>query len=160
MQFFVWPELMNYSKTAPFIFDVSSHKNVQIFGETLKLQVHSSLDAAMWAPQKNTYVPFMNFSLPVQTAVEVGLNKGTATLHFKDLRLDLKAQWDTNYLRVHRPSQRFAASTVRDRIVQSLSGKSLSFKLPTWPVGEGTSLRIESLQQTEGKDFELMLVPE
>lgn len=159
VQFFIWPELMKYSKSAKFNFDVYSNKDVEISGKGLQYQVKSQMYARMQAPKSGSYIPFMNFSLPFTSKVEVKLGNGKAQAKFANPNLGMSASYDASYVSRYSPSKRFSASTIRDRIIDGLWGQTVSMSLPKVPVAEGLSLQVKKLLTTDSADLVLQMAP-
>lgn len=159
VQFFIWPELMKYPKSSRFKFDVYSNKDIGIQGDGLRYQVKAPLYSKMMAPKENTYVPFMNFSMPFTSSVQLKVSGGQAQATFVNPTLSLSSSWDNVYVNRYNPSRRFSSNTIRDRIVSSLDGKTVSVALPKIPVAEGISLTIHKMLAPAGKDIVFQLVP-
>lgn len=159
VQFFVWPALMNFSKSTKFLFDVYSNKDVSISGQGLQYQVKSQMYARMQAPKSGSYIPFMNFSLPFSSKIEVKLNDGKAQAKFVNPTLGMSASYDSKYVAKYGPSTRFSTSTIRDRIVGGLWGQTVSMSIPKVPVAEGLSLQVKKLLTTKSADLVLQLAP-
>lgn len=158
-QFFVWPELMNYSKSAKFLFDLYSNKDPQIAGSGLNYKVNLNLLSRMQAPKGSSYVSFMNFVMPFSSNVALTVNSGVMTTSFSGVGLGLSPQWDASYVARYSPSQKFSSGTIRDRIVGSLEGQTVKMKLPKIPLTEGVLLRVESLKALSNSDLLLRLAP-
>ncbi len=159
VQFFIWPELMKYPKSSKFKFDVYSNKDINIQGEGLRYQVKAPLYSKMMAPKEGAYVPFMNFSLPFTSDVQLKVESGKAYATFENPTLSLSSSWDGAYVNKYSPSRRFSSSTVRDRILSSLDGKTVSVGLPNIPVTEGVALKINKMIAPKGKDIVFRLAP-
>lgn len=159
VQFFIWPELMNYSKSAKFMFDLYSDKDVQITGNGLQYSVKASMYAKMQAPKSGSYIPFMNFSLPFASKVTLKLDDGKVQAKFVNPTLGMTGTYDSTYISRYSPSRRFKSSTIRDRIIDSLWGQSVSMTLPEIPVAEGLSLQVNKLLTTDSSDLVLQLTP-
>ncbi|MGE5086537.1 MAG: hypothetical protein ACM3MG_09575 [Bacillota bacterium] len=158
-QFFVWPELMNYSKSALFKFDLYSNKDVQLTGSGLNYKVKMNLLSRMQAPRGNSYVNFMNFVMPFDSSVAFTVSSGAMTTSFSDVSLGLNAQWDPSYVANYSPSQRFSSGTIRDQIVGSLQGQTVKMNLPKIPLTSGVSLTVQSLKSLSNSDLLLRLAP-
>lgn len=159
VQFFVWPALMNFSKSAKFQFDVYSNKDVSISGQRLQYQVKNQLYARMQAPKSGKYVPFMNFSLPFTSLIDVKVSEGVAQAKFVNPSLGMVASFDDSYVARYRPSTRFSTSTIRDRIVGGLWGQTVRMTIPKIPVAEGLGLNVKKLLTTDSSDLVLQLTP-
>lgn len=158
-QFFIWPELMNYSKSAKFLFDVYSAKNPSVSGKGLQYNVSMNLLSRMQAPQNSSYVPFMNFTIPFSSQVSLGVSSGKASVAFKNVDLTLKYQWDQSYVNKYSPSTRFGASTIQSRILSSLEGQTTSFTLPAIPLMNDVNLKVNKAQTLSNSDLLLQLAP-
>ncbi|WP_235046077.1 hypothetical protein [Bdellovibrio bacteriovorus] len=159
VQLFIWPELMNYSKSAKFLFDLYSDKDVQITGKGLQYSVKTTMYAKMQAPKSGSYISFMNFTLPFNSKVTLKLDDGKVQAKFVNPTLGMTGVYDSTYISRYSPSRRFKSATIRDRIIDSLWGQSVSMTLPDIPVAEGLSLQVNKLLTTESSDLVLQLTP-
>jgi hypothetical protein len=148
IQFFVWPELMEYPKSSTFIFDLYSTKDVKLTGSGMSYSVNAPLSAIMYAPQSNKYVSFMNFSIPLTTKMNISVSNSKATSSFSSSSVGLSASWAKGY----NPSySRFSSSTIQSKIYSAIEGQSYSFTLPSIPVADGISLLIDkALKSSDG----------
>ncbi len=156
-QFFVWPELMNYSKSSQFLFDISSRKDVSVQGVGLKYELEGVFSTRMWAPRSGAYVPFMNFTTPLRMTLAMSTKQGKLSLQFGQVNLSLASKWDAEYLSRYSPSTRFSNSTIRNRIASSLEGMKTDVSLPTLPVVEGVNLKFDQVLSPTGEDLVIYL---
>jgi hypothetical protein len=158
-QFFVWPELRNYSKSAKFLFDLNSKKDFEVSGQGLQYSVKSTLQAKMWAPRSSGYVPFMNFTIPLTSKVQMSVNKGILQTKLPNPSLSIGYAWDADYVRKYNPSEKFAASTIRDKVQDNLWGETLTYKLPKVPLYGEVDLQIISIDVNSKSELNLHLTP-
>ncbi len=158
-QFFVWPELMNYSPSAKFLFDIYSNKDPKISGQGLQYQVNMNLLSKMQAPQSGKYVPFMNFVIPFSSKVNLAVADSKLNVSFLNTNLTLQYQWDASYVNRYGPSERFGASTIQSRLLAAIAGQTTTVTLPTIPVMNGVSLKIKKAQTLSNSDLLLQLAP-
>lgn len=158
-QFFVWPELMNFSKSAQFRFDVYSNKDVDLQGDGLIYQMKGNFLAKMQAPKGNSYVPFMNFTLPLTSKVQLKVDNGKAQATFVNPVLGLTPQWDSSYMSRYNPSTRFSSGTIRDRIVGAMWGTTVTVDVPAIPISSDLTLAIKKVLAPAGQDIVLQLAP-
>ncbi|QDK37798.1 hypothetical protein DOE51_09475 [Bdellovibrio sp. NC01] len=158
-QFFVWPELMNYSKSAKFLFDVYSNKDPKITGSGLQYQVNLNLLTKMQAPNNGNYVPFMNFTIPFASKVTMSVANSALKATFANTDMTLKYQWDSSYVNKFGPSQRFGASTIQGRILDAIDGQSTTVTLPAIPLTTGLSLKVNKAATLSNSDLLLQLAP-
>lgn len=156
-QFFVWPELMRFSKSTQFLFDVSSRKEIAIQGGGLKYRLESVLSTRMWAPRNGSYIPFMNFTTPLKMNLAMSVNQGKLSVQFNQVNLSLSSKWDAEYLSRYSPSTRFSNSTIRDRLASSLEGMKTDIVLPNIPVMDGINLKINQVLSPAGEDLVVSL---
>ncbi|MDG0816615.1 hypothetical protein [Bdellovibrio svalbardensis] len=159
VQFFVWPELMNYSKSSKFLFDIYSNKDPKIAGQGLQYQLNMNLLSRMQAPQSGKYIPFMNFVIPFNSKVNLAVSDSTLKVAFANTSLNLQYQWDSSYVNKYGPSKRFGASTIQSRILGAIAGKTMTVALPSIPVMEGLTLKIKKAQSLSNSDLLLQLAP-
>jgi hypothetical protein len=150
---------MDYSKSAKFRFDLYSNKDPQISGSGMSYNVKLNLISRMQAPKSSGYVNFMYFTMPFSTKLDLAVDNGVMSVGFKNTDLALNYQWDPTYVRNYSPSQRFSASTIRDRVLDSIAGKTSKFNLPALPLTEGVSLKVKSVKTLSNEDLLLRLNP-
>lgn len=158
-QFFVWPELMKFSRSTQFVFDISSFQDPEIQGEGLSYQIKAPLVAKMWAPRGGSYTPFMKFTLPFTSRVQLRVNSGKIAAIFDNSNLEILALWDASYVDKYRPYQRFSSSTIRNRMLSGIAGKTVTVGLPEIPIAEGVTLKVQKLLAPKGEDLVLQLAP-
>ncbi|WP_413585615.1 hypothetical protein [Bdellovibrio sp. HCB274] len=159
MQFFVWPELMDYPKSSKFLFNLYSNKDPKISGSGLKYQVSANLYSQMKAPKNGKYIPFMNFTVPFSSGISLGISDSKAAVKFTGTTLDLRYAWDTSYVKSYNPRTRFAASTIEGKILGAISGKTMNVTLPAIPLTEGVKLKIKKATTLSNSDLMLQLAP-
>lgn len=156
-QFFVWRELTHYPKSAKFLFEIYSPKNISIAGKNLHYALKAPLFAKMSAPRDGEYVPFMNFSVPMTSDVNMSLTNGTFTAKFSDVKLGLQYAWEPSYVEKYHPAKTFAAEKIRERIQSSVQKLSVDYKLPSIPVSDNISFVVQKAQTTKAGDLLLYL---
>lgn len=156
-QFFVWRELLRFSKSAEFLFDVSPAKDPLVKGSKLRYQVRTAIAARMYAPKGGHYVPFMDFNIPFTSRVHLGVGRGNLTADFREVNLELQGQWVPSYLRTYHPYRKFAAAKIQPRLRQAAEGTSFTYALPVFPLGDLLNLRLEKLKSSSGGVLEFYL---
>ncbi len=159
MQWFVWPELMDYPKSSKFLFNVYSNQDPKISGSGLSYQVNLNLLSQMQAPKNGSYIPFMNFVVPFNSAITFGVIDSKASVKFSKTSMDLKYGWDSSYVKRYSPKTRFASSTIEGKILDAISGKTMNVALPAIPVMDGVSLKVKKATSLSNSDLLLQLAP-
>lgn len=149
-QTFVWPDLKNYSPTTKFLFDIYSNKDVSVEGEAFSYQLKATFNSLMKAPRSGTYIPYMNFTIPLTSKIQVKVENQKVFATFANPYMGLSYKWDSSYVKKYYPSQKFAADTIRDKIVGGLWGKTMSFAIPKIPLTQEISFKV--LNATVPKD--------
>lgn len=151
-QLLVWPELTKFSKSAEFLFDVRTTKDLSLKGKDLKYKVQTKLHAQMYAPKKGRYVRFMDFAIPLRSEVQLSVSDGKMSAKFGKVKLDLIHSWEDCYENKYCPYRRFAREKIGDRIEDSLEGARPSFALPPIPVTDTLSLRVQRVESSPEKN--------
>lgn len=159
MQFFLWPDLMNFPKSSVFTFDVYSDQDLKISGgDNLVFGLASKLLVQMNAPKKSNYVPFMHFSAPFSANVKLNLSQGKLSAQILNPSLNLGSSWNKDYLSKYSPSTRFSSSTVRGAILSALTSEKMQMTVPLLPLSEGLNLQVKSLEApAKGKSVRVIL---
>jgi hypothetical protein len=153
-QFFVWPELIKFPKSTEFLFDIYSPKNIEVSGENLKYQVQASLQAQMHAPKQGKYIPFMDFSIPFSSQVQLSVAKGKVAAKFSGVALSLRESWAPSYVEKYHPTRAFARTKINKRIRAAAEGAATSYTLPRIPLTDELSLQVQKVQKAaQGTDL-------
>ncbi|XGC79331.1 hypothetical protein ACES2L_08315 [Bdellovibrio bacteriovorus] len=158
-QWFVWPELMSYSRYDKFLFSVYSSKDVTVDGSGMSYQVKGTFLSKMQAPKGSQYVPFMNFAIPLTSKVTLKVENSKAQATFVNPVMGLTPYWEPSYINKYGANRKFKASTIRDKIVGGLWGKTVSVAIPNIPLTEGLSLKVKKVLSTSSQDLVLELNP-
>lgn len=146
-QFFVWPELMRFSKSTKFLFKLYSNKDIDVTGGAgLSYNVNGTLWAQMNSPRSGKYIPFMYFGMPLKSQVKLSVKNSEVVAKFVSPSLTLNYYWDNNYMNKYGKYDEFASSTIRSKILSALTGESMSMKIPGIPLLEGLHLQVKSLE--------------
>ena len=158
-QFFVWPELMRYSRSAQFLFEIYSNKDIEVSGgKDLVYGLNSTLLSRMNAPRGGKQVPFMNFVVPFKSQVKLSVKSGVVNARLTSPQMSLQYSWDRDYLNRYGKYREFSSSTIRSRILSALGGQNLTMKLPVIPLLEGLNLQVKSLEApAQGKSVRVIL---
>lgn len=159
MQFFVWPELMSFSKSSQFYFDFHSIQNPQIMGSGLRYQFKMVLLGDMWAPRTDNYVHFIQFLAPTNGTMNLSVSDGQAVIGLNVNDLKLSSKWDSNYRKKYDPSTYINISAIKNSLKNELSNQKIRFLLPEIPLMEGLTLKIRKIEGKPADDFFILLGP-
>ncbi|KHD88903.1 MAG: hypothetical protein OM95_06490 [Bdellovibrio sp. ArHS] len=159
LQFFVWPALRDYAKSTKFLFEVYSNKDMEIQGAGLQYQVKANMYSRMRAPRSGAYVPFVNWSVPLNSKINLQIANGKASATFINPTLGLTPYYDASYVAKYSPNRRILYGTIRDKVLAGIWGKTLSFEIPQLPLMEGVSLKVKKVLAPANQDLILQLAP-
>ncbi len=144
MQFFVWPDLMNFDEKTQFYFDVSAQKpptfsnGVMLPAGGLRYDVSAPLVVNQWAPAKGKYVPYVDFTSPMQGAMSAKIKDGKFTVQLQPASLEVSSRFRREYSVVRQVTDWIATSLLGSRVSDYLASKPMSFDVPAWDLGDGT----------------------
>lgn len=154
LQFFLWPDLMNFSKRAKFNFIHKLNENTKISllprGKMkLSLQGDSWLqgerDGKMW-----NYV-FFRSQLNTQSQLTIAQSKLKVNLDSNNVRL--KKQFGSDYKSKYQPSERISTSMIQTAIEETYLNNSLSWDLPSFEIRSGLNLKIDSMKTDADSNY-------
>jgi hypothetical protein len=158
VQFFAWPELMKYSKSTVFPFQLYSDKDLTLTGKGLKFNASGKLISQMLAPKGSSSVPMMRFGLPFKTDLSFSTKSGVLSMTSTNPVVSLTSSWDADYVKKYSPRTKFAQSTVLGKIQNALDTKTYTYTLPTLPIVDGLTLKVDSLETaTETQSVRVIL---
>lgn len=157
LQFFVWPELLRYSKKSLFRFDVYSNKTLNIQGQGLNYRMQGVIYTQMQSPQGGRLAPFMDFTVPLKGNMKLQVQNGVLTADLGSPSLSLNAKWNNNYLKRGNVYRSFSSGTIQSRIVQAIAGQKINTVLPKIPVADGLALQVKSARVNASQDLVLDL---
>lgn len=152
-QFFLWPELMNFSKKEKFKWTFYSPVDVDIDFDPFKFNSQMSLWTRMEYPCNDLYCPFVNFSIPHQLTANWGVSAGNFEIEIKKMNLDLKAMWSQEYLNQGHVNRYIALKYIRNKVTQALHGKKIKFSLPKLQIAPEIKFRINSAEMNADNEY-------
>lgn len=149
-QFFLWPDLMRFSKSAEFLFDfkVTALERLSFLytsGDALWYDVQAKGKVKTQAPEKKGYVHYGDFSASLKSRVWVKLHKGIAVIGGYQPSFGLGFIWDSLYLKLFRPTQGISSSYFARKIESTLKDERYTLTLPSLDVSEDVKMRAEML---------------
>jgi len=152
MQFFVWPDLMSFSKSTQFYFDVSSEKapvlsnGVMLKNGGIQYAVQAPLIVNQWAPTKDKYVPYVDFRSPLKGNLSAKINKGKFVLQLNPGQMNVTSGFRREFSLFRRVNTWIATSLLGSRVASYLQSKPFQFEVPEWEVGDGLELSMRDVQ--------------
>lgn len=147
-QFFVWTDLMNFSKSTDFLFQNQLQSTPQIsWAESSVLSVKAQVLSHMLAPIKGTYKPFMNFNIPVNTLLKVEIINNELKFSPSNLSLSLNYQWAPGYCEIRESNcGYFSKKRFTKAIGSYLNSTGFSFPLPLMEPLMGLKIQAQKIE--------------
>jgi hypothetical protein len=153
----LWPELRKFNPQAPFVFEVGTEVPVVMNGTDLNYQVEGVLGVQMYAPkiqnEKTALVPFMNFSIPLQSDIQVRLQQGRLSAAFTHVAMEIHPLWNPSYVSAYHPNLKFGVAALQKRLVKAAEGLRLEYALPRFQLMGGVALQLQNVSVASGRDL-------
>jgi hypothetical protein len=152
LQFFVWPDLMNFAKDSVFYFDVATTKAPQLSqGRTLSgggiaYNMQAPLIVHQWAPSKNQYLPYIDFASAMSGVVQASVKNGQMNVQMTPSSLNIQSDFRSEFSRVRSVNSWIATSLLGSRVQGYLSTTPMGFTIPQWDLGQNLELSIRDVQ--------------
>ncbi len=152
MQFFVWPDLMSFKTDTAFYFDISASSPPVLSGGHMlekggiSFDVEAPLLVRQWAPAKGVYVPYMDFSSPMQGQLTAKVSGGNLVMQIVPNQLQITNKVRSEYSKVRQVNGWIATSLLGSQVSSSLQEKPFSLAVPTFELGGGMSLGLRDVQ--------------
>ncbi|MNT88634.1 hypothetical protein D3C72_2292230 [compost metagenome] len=101
----------------------------------------------------------MYFTIPLTSKVQMSVSKGILKTKLPNPSLSVSYSWDSDYVRKYNPSEKFASSTIRDKVQDGLWGETLTYTLPKVPLYGEVGLKIISIDVNSKSELNLRLTP-
>jgi hypothetical protein len=152
-QFFIWPDLMNFSSRTSFWFDISSEAAPKLAngemnpGGGIAYRVSAPLLVNQWAPGEGQYVPYLDFRAPMTGELNAKIDDGKLSIQLSPNDLNVSAVYRPEYQKIRRIDNNWIATGILGSNVQSyLQSQAFQFTLPSWDLGQGMTLGMRDLQ--------------
>lgn len=131
-QFFLWPDLMNFRRNAPFSFEVSASQSPQldfdkIYRGVAWFDLHSHLKVQTRTPQNQDYGQFLS---PLKAQPWLRVYNNQLALGFYQPKMKLKFIWDQVYLAIQKPFQTLSAAFFGQKIQSTIKDYRWTTDLP------------------------------
>ncbi len=133
---FIWPDLLRYSTGTDMSWLVQPMSApqtsiVNTSGHPI-LRMNTNVRADLFAGENNRMIPYMNFSTPLNTEFQLQAHDGQVDMTILKMdRLNISAQWDSEFLKTHSPNTHFAKQTISSKIREKLLNNKFSFSMET-----------------------------
>ncbi|MCB0366995.1 MAG: hypothetical protein H6624_00220 [Bdellovibrionaceae bacterium] len=145
-QFFLWPDLMNYSKKTNFALQIFGRQaphvsEVSSLDGVLRGTFYWPMSAKMFLPWKGNFVSYMDFQTDFRALPEMEVKSDGIHVRFPHPSMTLEYQWDQNYLSQFYPWTHFAHKSIGSRIKDVVEEVDWILPLPQLKVKEKLVLK-------------------
>ncbi|MCB0384078.1 MAG: hypothetical protein KDD43_01700 [Bdellovibrionales bacterium] len=150
-QFFLWPDLLNFSKKTNFVLQFYGRRtprvsNLTSVDGTLMGTFYWPVAANMYLPWKGNYAPYMNFQTEFRAMPKMKVMKDGIHVSFPHPSMTLDYQWDAKYMTQFSPWTYFAYKSIGSRIKDAIEEVDWLLPLPEIKVKDNLVLKAKSFQ--------------
>ena len=151
IQFFVWPDLMNFAAETQFYFDLNSEKAPSLSGGRMSYagvayNVSVPLVINQWAPTATRYVPYLDLKAPLTGVMTMSVSDDRLKLAIQPSSMDVSAGFRSEYTSVRSVNPWLATPLFGSALEDYLKNNSLSLSLPTWTVSGDLTMGVRDVQ--------------
>ncbi len=152
MQFFVWPDLMSFSKSTVFYFDVGAAREPQLTnGQTLPsggsvFNVQSPLLVSQWAPADKQYLPYVDFRANLSGQLLASVKDDSLIIETRLQPFKIAAQFRKEFSVFRKINNWVAESLLNSSVKSYLENTPLTLPIPKWELNERLTVHIRDLQ--------------
>ncbi len=149
-QFFVWPDLMNFSKSAPFLLtsNPSQILDLKSLGQG-RWSLQSQTKGLIEAPRDNHEQTYLHWGLGASSTLSTQVKDSVFNLHVDQSKTNMTWKFDANYLKKYHPSRRVSENLIK-KIGDSLfTGRNFQIQLPVLDLKTKT-LKLNNWVENQG----------
>ena len=138
-QALAWPDLTNFKKDSNFIFrtNVMAAPNLYMLRNATQLgailgEFSVPLTVVMWAPDKKTHVPYVQFRGHIRGTAHMEIIGGKLKINTFDVQAIMDYGWNKRYVEAHKPSKRIEIGEISKRLAKGIMKETITVDLPHW----------------------------
>jgi hypothetical protein len=156
-QFFVWPDLMNFSKKTEFLVQTESKIAPRFqWNDDGSLGLQSEFISRMYYPEQGQFLPYNNFSVQLQGRMNLQIENGKAVVTTLDPNIKVGAEWDQAYCQKESRCGRISKSILTKAATSFLTDRKIEFPLPKLEASFG--LKLEPKKISREKQRRLLIL--
>lgn len=154
IQFFIWPDLFNYSTTSPFnlISEVQGSPKI-VLGTQNNATVQAPVSSWIVSKRENRSWYYLHLKSQVSGNMTYGVSKGTFNVTLKKSNVKSEVGFGVDYLKAFYPNTFISTSTIQDAVNQASTVEKRSITIPLVQVFDGLKLRAESMSRPSENFF-------
>ncbi len=152
IQFFIWPDLMQFAKKTVFYFDLTTGQSPQFSNGQMvdsggsRYEVSTAMIVHQWAPGNGVYVPYIDFRSVMNGQVVAKISDETLSIQMNFSKLKVDSKFRSEFDSVRGVNKRIATSFLGSRVADYLNQNRFTIPVPSWDLGQGLSLGLRDLQ--------------
>ena len=157
-QFFVFPDLMNFDRTANFImktFLVDQPKIQFSTTENGEFRLRAQGKAIMdnYVPKDKSYVHQTRFNSNYTVEAKIYVSDQKLNVDIQEPNMSLEYTWNQNYIDNYDPNTNISEDRIKSEISKVIEALSFSVDLPEINLSEGYSIQSQAIENHEGFVF-------
>jgi hypothetical protein len=155
LQFFLWPDLMNFSKKARFTVILNASEPAKLSWpdtKTNQIQVSALMNAWISGQRNNEMQDYLYLKNSVSFTSEFKILDESLNLSFQNISARVKTQVQPSYQQKFGFSGWLATSVLKKSIVSALNNQAFAVKIPQAQIG-GQTFAVDSLNRENGFIF-------
>lgn len=154
IQFFVWPDLWNYSKSANFKLTSQLNGTPNIsFSKDNSAWVSAPLYSWVTSQRDGRSWRYIELSSQVASWMNYSVSGGKLSLKFSEGKIKTTGGFGQDYVRAFNPNTYFPLSTIENSLNESRLEKTVSIDIPQIQIHENLRLRAKSLSRPSDGHF-------
>jgi hypothetical protein len=151
LQFFLWPDLWHYSKSAPFSLTTQLNGAPTLQFSSTRPQVYVQAPLLSWVNswRDGKAWNYIQLQTQLKSWMTYGVQAGKFMMVMQDPDLKTKAAFGADYVRKFHPSTYLSVSTMQKALEQSMNQQQNSFALPSFALTEDVKLQAKTLTQPQ-----------
>lgn len=154
VQFFVWPDLLQFSKKS--LFSLFHHRPQiqQISVQNQTIDLLAKLGGWLKTERSGKIWNYLSYSSNLQSELVPEVVDGNLRLSFQNIKLDLEIRFGQDYVIKFQPRQWIAQTIFKKVLMKDLENKTWQISLPSLKIGNEQILSLKSIsQQQESVSF-------
>ena len=150
-QFFVFPEIRDFHKSANFLMYTSLHSNpVFKYGKSnssgQKISTSGTAFMQSFAPRDGAYHSFLDFAIGYSIEGLLKVTEGVLKVTFQSPVMNMNSSWSKDYVARYKPNQWFKQDLIKKEVIKLMKSASFEFKMPNFSVGTLGDLKARNIE--------------
>lgn len=161
LQFFIWPDLMKYSKSAQF--DVTSRvsgRPTLQYTINQKIWIQGYVDSWIYSQRDNRMWRYIDIRTAFSAWVYPNVEKGHLHFSLSNQNMKSSARMASEYVSRFRPSTHIGVSTIESSLKKAPFFQGFSLELPSLEMPNGKKFKAQRILRTHREGFIVEMLPQ